>query len=213
MTARRLPSTSVKKERPVNRLRVVLATSTLLVATAATAVAQQPGPQPPTARPATSGRVAWLDLSAGYAVTHDSGTDQTLPAGWVGTLGVRFHPNVSAVGEIGGSYKTLTLNGVKYDYRLHDFMGGVRVNATERSRVMPFGQFLVGAACYCGTTIHPSNSFATAFSWEVGGGADVPVAGPIAARIQVDGRQIRDGSNSFHQIRFAIGAVLALPRE
>ncbi|HUR34870.1 MAG TPA: hypothetical protein VM032_13805 [Vicinamibacterales bacterium] len=158
-----------------------------------------------------------LDLSTGYGMTHDSGTKQMLPVGWFMGAGlllkndlyVAGNNDLSVVGEVSGSYKNTQVGIQQLEYRTHGFLGGLRMRRTVNARVAPFGQLLGGAACYCGTTQHPAGP-ATAFAWQLGGGADVRLAPMIGLRVQGDFRDVRGSDESYHQYRISTGVVLQL---
>lgn len=150
-----------------------------------------------------------LDLSTGYGLTRDSGTNQMLPVGWLATAGLLLKNDLSVIGEVSGSYKGAQIGTQQLEYRTHAFLGGLRLRRAVNARLAPFGQLLGGAACYCGTTLRPGD-FATAFAWQLGGGVDVTMAPTIGLRVQGDFRDVRGADESFHQFRISTGVVLKL---
>ena len=68
--------------------------------------------------------------------------------GWYVDVAGHVAPMFAVVGEVSGAYKSETMafgtSSVDATVRLHTFMGGVRVAARTKSKVVPFGQLLLG---------------------------------------------------------------------
>ncbi len=189
----------------MSRQRLVRSMASLaIVVGTATAAAAQDAVKVPAA---PGNRV--IDLSMSYSVLRDSSSDQTLPAAWVASAGLWSSNRFAFVGEASGSYKTLEMAGGNLKYRVHAFMGGVRATAGARGRITPFGQALVGAACFCGST-RSTSGFTTGLAWQLGGGMDYGVTRRLGVRVQGDFRRVHDEGLSFNQFRVAFGAVVGL---
>lgn len=181
-------------------LTIALALATLM--TARQVAAQTTDQFNPRARAA--------DLSFGYDVTTDSGTEQTLPVGWHASAALRLTHDWSVVAETSGAYKSTVINGVDRDFRVHGFLGGVRLQPWQSARAVPFAQLLVGTACYCGSTLHPGSGYATSFAWQPGVGIDIGLLRRLALRLRADARGIRTDADRFHQFRVSVGASVGL---
>lgn len=108
------------------------------------------------ALPASAQSVPKAEVSGGYQVlgvkNSDANIDETFGKGWYADLAGNIGRYFGVVGQVSGNYKTYkqteTFLGASSTYtadvRLHNFMGGVRVNARPNATVTPFGQFLVG---------------------------------------------------------------------
>jgi opacity protein-like surface antigen len=123
--------------------------------------------------------------------------------------------------EAGGSYKTLretvTEQGVtltaKGDFRLHQFMGGLRVKGPSRA-VTPFAQFLAGgvhltgnaSGTFDGLSFDVSHS-ATDFVTQIGGGVTFGLSERVRMRAAGDYLRIFEEDAGVNAFRFAVGAV------
>lgn len=93
-----------------------------------------------------------VELSGGYQLAAlRSDIDETMEMGWYADIAANMNEVLSAVFQVGGNYKTIEETAtfddatatVSADLKVHQFMGGVRVNARTRS-IVPFAEFLVG---------------------------------------------------------------------
>ena len=84
------------------------------------------------------------DVSFGYSFLRlmDEGDSLNIPAGWNVSFAGNATDLFSAVGEVGGHYKSEDGSTLK----IHSFMAGVRVAARGNPRVVPFAQVLGGGA-------------------------------------------------------------------
>ena len=112
----------------------------------------------------------------------------------------------SVVGELGGSYQTLTTPSGDVMGRIYSFLGGARYTAHSAGKVWVFGQALIGAArssLSAGGTVSPETDLA----FQPGGGLDVMLAPKWAVRVQGDFRAVRANSATTKQERFVAGLV------
>ena len=115
--------------------------------------------------------------------------------GWDASLEGKMLPWVGLVGDIQGTYG----NHVSE----HNFLFGPRVSVSVQN-IRPFAHLLIGAA-HIGIKDGPSDtSFANAF----GGGADLKIAGPFAARGQLDWIHTRFFSHGQNDTRLSLGLVV-----
>jgi hypothetical protein len=84
------------------------------------------------------------------------------------------------------------------------YLGGIRVQGALAPRVMPFGQFLIGAEHCCESTN---------LALQPGFGVDVAISPLVNLRAQVDFRNVRyeDDLNETYQ-RYTVGISLPLSR-
>ena len=115
--------------------------------------------------------------------------------GWDASLEGKLMPWVGLVGDLQGTYGS--------NVNEHNFMFGPRVSV-QVENIRPFAHLLVGAGHI---SIHdgPSDtSFVNAF----GGGADFKLAGPLAARGQLDWIHTRFFSHGQNDTRLSLGLVV-----
>ena len=86
----------------------------------------------------------------------------------------------------------------------HNFLFGPRISA-QAGRYRPFAELLIGAS-HIG--ISNGGGSDTSFGNAVGGGLDYRVAGPLAARAQLDWIHTRFFSNGQNDVRFSTGIVV-----
>lgn len=194
-------------------LHVALLVCVLLFMTAGTSLAQ-----------GTQG-----EWSAGWRHLYIGGSDgaegTNVPRGWYLDAAWHLTEMWSVVGDVGGNYKSedanetfqgITVTG-EADASVHTFMGGVRVRNSRNPNLVPFGQFLFGAARAAasieasavvnGQTITVSEDDSdTEAAMSIGGG--VNLATPyVGIRLQGEWLKILqdDSGNAW---RFAVGVVL-----
>ena len=147
-----------------------------------------------------------VEASGGYSYLHDQGASSNFPSGWTGSVSVGINSKLSVVGELGGSYQTLTTPSGNVTGHIYSFLGGARYTAYSAGKVSVFGQALVGAArssLGVDTTVSPETDFAL----QPGGGVDVTLAPKWAVRVQGDFRAIRASGSTTKQERVAAGIV------
>ena len=175
------------------RLRV-LALSIALVAMAAPAFAQSDAPK--------------AEFSGGYQFLNYSveGENESMPKGWYFDVAGNLNRRFGIVFQIGGNYKTFdesfTLGGITStataDLKVHEFLGGLRVNARSTSTFVPYAQLLVGgvngSVTVSSTTTIPGAApiafseadSGTDFGLELGGGVNFGLADAVGLRVGVD---------------------------
>ena len=115
--------------------------------------------------------------------------------GWDASLEGKMLPWVGLVGDIQGTYG----NHISE----HNFLFGPRVSVSVEN-IRPFAHLLIGAA-HIGIDHGPSD---TSFANALGGGADVKLAGPFAARGQLDWIHTRFFSHGQNDTRLSLGIVV-----
>jgi opacity protein-like surface antigen len=81
-------------------------------------------------------------------------------------------------------------------YNITTVGGGVRFTHTVNTKVMPFGQFLVGGEFCCDES---------AFQYSVGGGVDIGLISNLNLRLQYDYRRAEYEGVGFNNNRFTFG--------
>jgi opacity protein-like surface antigen len=185
------------------------------------------------AAPAAAQTTPRIQASAGYQFLHLSGEGEgeSLGKGWYGEVAGNLTPMFSAVVEVSGSYKSidesLTVGGVTStftaDVKLHQFLGGVRVNSRRNPAIIPFGQVLfggvngsvegTGSASVGGSTIFAfsEGESSTEFAMLIGGGADFRLNDKAGIRLGAGYTRIfgDGGANAF---RVTAGVVFPFAR-
>jgi hypothetical protein len=151
-----------------------------------------------------------IDVAAGYTFLYDSDRGGAMPAAWLAGLSFEVAPSLSVVAEVDGAYKTKNTSAGKHQYRTHAFMAGVRKDLPATSAYTPFVQALAGVSCYCGSSVQITGDYSRALALQLGGGVDVPLAGPVALRMQADYRHVFGDDVGLNQVRVAVGAVMDL---
>jgi hypothetical protein len=158
------------------------------------------------ARPAAA--QTGVEISAGYALAHDSRDAVTLPAGWVAGVALPITSAIAAVADVSGQYKTIALFTSEAHLSVHTVMGGVRASA-RIGRLTELAQVLLGVARSSGSAFG-STTTATVLAVQPGAGIEYPLARAWAARAQIDVRLLRsepDATNGGYQTRFAASLI------
>lgn len=178
------------------------------VAAAAIAVTAASAPSPVSAQEVGALPMPAVEVSGGYVYMRDLSDDFTeklnFPAGWYAAAAVNLNRWFGVVGEASGSYKsdfsstyeTLTFTD---SARVHTFMAGPRF-AAKSGRLVPYAQFLVGAAHFRTSTMYTEAGFSTPrfvytdtqFALQPGGGLNVLVTEHLGVRVGADFRTIMD---------------------
>jgi hypothetical protein len=170
------------------------------------------------------------ELSVGYqSLTLKSDIDETLGKGWYLELAGNVNSVIGIVGQVGGSYKTITetstVGGVTGTatgkVKLHQFMGGIRFNA-RAPVVKPFAEILVGGVnsraeleTSVGTTSETLfestlGESATNFATQLGAGLNIGLGGGLGARVSASYLRISgDEDAHVNALRAAAGLVLS----
>jgi opacity protein-like surface antigen len=164
------------------RWTVVLSLAVLLTILAGSAAAQIP----------TKGNVFFGYSYNRAEIVSNDGTNLN---GWNASLEGKFAPWVGLVADLGGTYG----NHISE----HNFLFGPRLSV-EVKGVRPFAELLIGAG-HIGIDHGPSD---TSFANAVGGGVDYRVAGPVAARGQLDWIRTRFFDHDQNDWRFSTGLVV-----
>ncbi len=180
---------------PPRRRRLAIAAAALCVLPIAATASAQPK--------------RW-EASAAYDFTRDWTSDINYAAGWTGGTAFGLNDWLSAIGEVGASYKNIPVTGSEAELRLYTFLGGVRVRRTTH-RFTEFGQIAAGAAHARGTVFDITNT-STHPAVQAGGGGDFAVTPRLFLRVQIDFRVVFGGQqvDSQHHARFLAGIAYAV---
>ncbi len=116
--------------------------------------------------------------------------------GWDASLEGKFLPWIGVVADLGGNY-----GGRVSEY---NFLFGPRISA-QAARFRPFAELLIGASH---VSISSGGGSDTSFGSALGGGLDYRVAGPVAARGQLDWIHTRFFGDDQNDFRFSTGIVV-----
>lgn len=160
-----------------------------------------------------------VELSGGYTFLRDGLKEGTnFPAGWYASNTVNLNRWFGLVGEVTGSYKSILtpVSGLNVSTNASEytFMGGPRF-AAKAGRLMPFGQFLAGAAHLRASVDMPLDipgHFGvsdTLFAFQPGGGVNVLLTDNLGLHFGGDYRCIVDFTGEettyTNQLRFLTG--------
>ena len=170
------------------------------------------------------------EISAGYQFLNFSveGENESMSKGWYFDVAGNLSPMIGIVFQVGGNYKSFeesfSAGGITatstVDLKVHEFLGGVRLNARSGAAVTPFAQVLVGgingsidvtaSATGPGT---PPISFSdsdsgTDLGLEIGGGVNFPLSDGVGLRVGADYLRIFEEDAGANLFRFTIGIVL-----
>ena len=183
------------------------------------------------ATPAFAQSAPKAEISAGYQLLNFSIEDEneSMPKGWYFDVTGNLNPLIAVVFQVGGNYKTFeesfSAGGAtatsSVDLKVHEFLGGVRLNARTSTAVTPFVQVLAGgiqgsveATATATIPGQPPFSFSdsdsgTDFGLEIGGGVNFGLSDGVGLRVGADYLRIfgedDTGANAF---RFTVGIVL-----
>lgn len=150
------------------------------------------------------------DVAFGYSILHDSELEETFPMGWLVAGGTNLDNNFALVGEAGGNYKSVDVLGTDVNFRVHTFLGGIRVQE-RRTKVMPFGQFQVGLARMSASVLGEGDR-SNGFAIQPGGGVEIALGSSMGARLQADYRMIRSDGETGNEFRVGFGLVFAFKK-
>jgi opacity protein-like surface antigen len=181
------------------------------------------GIPPASAQESGTPPVPVVEVSGGYTFMRDLGDNSidgiNFPAGWYASTTVNLNRWFGLVGEVTGSYKSNLDLGIEElnmstNASEHTFMGGPRF-AAKAGRLMPFGQFLAGAAHLRATVDMPMDipgHFGvsdTQFAFQPGAGVNVLLTDNLGLHVAGDYRCIvdftGDGNTYTNQVRFLTG--------
>ncbi len=180
--------------------------------------------------PAAAQTTPRTEISGGYQFVTFTVEDESesIPKGWYFEVAGNLNPMIGLVFQVGGNYKTfeesVTIGGGTFtaeaDLDVYQFLGGVRLNARNNPRLVPYGQLLVGGingsvevtttSTIPGIPAFSSEDSSTNLGLVVGGGVNFGVTDRTGIRFGVDYLRIfaedeGDGSNVF---RFHVGVVI-----
>jgi opacity protein-like surface antigen len=166
------------------------------------------------------------EISGGWQLFHTE--EQTLYAGWYGDVVGNLSNMVGVVGEVSGAYKsveeTRLVQAVRVqasgDLSVHSFMGGLRLNARQNPRIVPFGQITVGGvrgkATFEGSTTVGGRTFSvsdstseTDFALGLGAGTNLMLSDTFGVQATVRYMRIFAEDEDSNATRFGVGAVIA----
>jgi hypothetical protein len=180
--------------------------------------------------PASAQTFPRTEISGGYQFVTFSveGETESIPKGWYFEVAGNLNPMIGVLFQVGGNYKTfeesVTIGSGTFtaeaDLKVHQFLGGVRLNARDNPRLVPYGHLLVGGIngsvdVSTTTTIPGIPTFSeevseTNLGLVFGGGINFGIAERTGIRFGVDYLRIfaedeGEGSNVF---RFHVGLVI-----
>jgi opacity protein-like surface antigen len=150
-----------------------------------------------------------------------------MPKGWYFDVAGNLNPMIAIVFQVGGNYKTfeesVSFGGATasttVDLKVHEFLGGVRLNARTGAAVTPFVQVLGGGLngsveVNATTTIPGQPPFSindsdsgTDFALEIGGGVNFPLSDAVGLRVGADYLRIFEEDAGANLFRFTVGIV------
>ena len=184
--------------------------------------------------PVSAQTVPKTEVSGGYQFLNFSveGENESLGKGWYLDVAGNLTPMLGIVFQVGGNYKstseTFSAGGVAAtatsSIKVHEFLGGVRLNARSDSTIVPYGQVLVGGVtgsveASVSSTVPgaPPVSFAleesgTNVGLELGGGVNFGFTDSLGIRAGADYLRIFEEGGGANLFRFHIGVVLSSGR-
>jgi opacity protein-like surface antigen len=179
--------------------------------------------------PAVAQTAPRTEISGGYQfLTFDAnGDNESMPKGWYADVAGNLNPMIGIVFQVGGNYKTfdesVTVGGGTFaasaDLKVHEFLGGVRLNARQSSTFAAYGQFLVGGvnssvevttlSTIPGVPSFTQEDSATNFALELGGGVNFLFTQSTGVRFGVDYLRAFADEEDVNAFRFHVGVVLS----
>jgi opacity protein-like surface antigen len=182
------------------------------------------------AAPAFAQTVPKVELSGGYQFLNFSveGEGESMPVGWYFDVAGNLTPMLGIVFQMGGNYKSIdesvTVGGItvaaEADLKVHEFLGGVRLNLRSDSPIVPFAQVLAGAingsADVTASTTIPGmppitiddEASGTNFALQVGGGVNFTLSDAVGLRVGADYLRAFEEDAGANLFRFAVGVVI-----
>jgi opacity protein-like surface antigen len=182
------------------------------------------------AAPAFAQSVPKVELSGGYQFLNFSaeGQSESMPKGWYFDVAGNLNPMLGLVFQVGGNYKnfdeSVSVGGITArataDLKVHEFLGGVRLNARSNSTIVPFGQVLVGGInasieVAASTTIPGLDPISfneedsgTNFALEAGGGVNFGLSDAVGLRVGADYLRVFAEDSGANLFRFTVGIVV-----
>jgi opacity protein-like surface antigen len=168
------------------------------------------------------------EISGGYQFVTFSVDEESesLPKGWYFDVAGNVSPMLGIVFQVGGNYKTfeesVTLGGGTFtataDLKVHEFLGGVRLNARDNPRLVPYGQVLVGGingsieltatSTIPGVPGFSEDDSSTNFALVLGGGVNFGVSESVGIRFGVNYLRIFEEDAGSNVFGFHVGVVV-----
>lgn len=183
------------------------------------------------AAPVSAQTVPKVEVSGGYQFLNlaAEGRNESMPAGWYADVAGNLTPMLGLVFQVGGNYKTIdesiSLGGVTAtvtaDTRVHEFLGGVRLNLRSNPAIVPFAQFLAGAihgsADVSASATLPGippisiseDVSGTNFGLGAGGGVNFALTQAVGLRVGADYLHAFEDDGGGNLFRFHVGIVIA----
>ena len=179
--------------------------------------------------PASAQSTPNAEISAGYQFLNFSveGENESMPKGWYFDVVGNLNPMIGIMFQVGGNYKTFeesfSAGGATatttVDLKVHEFLGGVRLNGRTGAAVTPFVHVLAGgingsveATATATIPGQPPISFSdsdsgTDFAFEIGGGVNFPLSDAVGLRVGADYLRIFEEDAGANLFRFTVGIV------
>ena len=163
--------------------------------------------------PASAQEVSAVELSGGWQLIRVGelfeDEAEVVPAGWYVDVAGNVTRMLAIVGQVGGNYKSIDVFFDEVDAKAHEFLGGVRVSSRANARVVPFGQFLVGATRFrADSDLLGIDESETDFALQVGGGVNLMATDRIGIRVGADYLRVFSEDEGTNVFRFVAGVVL-----
>ena len=177
--------------------------------------------------PASAQTVPKTEISVGYQFVTFSVDDdsESIPKGWYFDVTGNLNPMIGVIFQVGGNYKTfeesVTIGGGTFtataDLKVHEFLGGLRLNARDNPKLIPYGQILAGGingsvevtttSTIPGVPAFSQEDSSTNFALVFGGGVNFGVAENTGIRFGVDYLRIFEEDAGSNVFRFQVGVV------
>lgn len=155
--------------------------------------------------PAMAQETPSVEIGLGYAYMRDTTDEENFPKGWYADIAGNISSGLAVVGEVGGSYKTIDVDGEDLKLRIHTFMGGLRLSRRGDGSTA-YLQVLAGAAQAKASAFGVSET-ETDFALQPGVGLDLRISDGMAFRIGGDYRRIYFEGGHSNQWRATGGLV------
>jgi len=153
-----------------------------------------------------------IDVGVGYAFLRDEEIDENLPLGWYADISGNISGSLGLVGEVGGSYKTVSDEfdeDLDIKLSVHHLMGGLRLSRRGEG-ANAYLQVLAGGVRGTVSFLGESDSV-TDFAIQPGVGIEFGGEG-TRLRIGADYRRIFSEGESATQWRATAGIVFGMGR-
>ena len=180
--------------------------------------------------PASAQTVPKVELSGGYQFLNFSlsGANEAMPAGWYFDVAGNLTSMLGVVFQVGGNYKSFeesaTIGGITAtataDLKVHEFLGGVRLNLRSNKSIVPFGQVLAGGIngsvkASASATIpgqapitFEEEDSGTDLAIQAGGGVNFGLTDTIGLRAGADYLHVFAEGDGAHLFRFHVGVAI-----